>query len=200
MTRRGFVCAMSLVGVGGFGGCFAPEASNAIVDRFDCEQVRRPTPDVDAGIEHVFEYPEGDELVYESVGSASYPAPPTSADVAQIESFVSDHEAAFQQNRLVDRYGAGLSDFAFGVDRLLTVDHRRSIDVIRIDFYLFDETFTDEGEPVVGHAEGGAIYGVDETGAVRVEADYHAGLDDEAVADAPDPLETGTLVDCFGQN
>jgi len=169
----------------------------SIADRRDCTTASRPEPTGDVCATYEGEGHDGEEISIHSPGVASYPSPPSTVDAEALQSFVSAYERAYTQNSAVSRHGRNVVEFSFETHQTETLDRDDSIGVVVIEFgygyRIRREQDSDSYTDAFGEF---AVYGVDETGVVRVPADSPQGgqIEPDAV---PDPVEDGELLECF---
>jgi len=198
MKRLAFVVAGGALAVSGYAALVGSGGDGPpIAERSDCGEANRPEPNVDSGVEFEVET-EGGTETFTAVGSAEYPPPPESPGNGVIKSYVGDHEIAYRRNELVERYGRRLVAFEATIDATSVLDRSNERVLARVDLMIYAEFLDGDRGLQIGDGPVAAVYAIDETGAVRVEAQYHdprsAGADGEG---PPDPLEAGQLVACF---
>lgn len=224
MNRRRLLSGIALPALLAFGGCLGDgtnrdsgtetdgnantedgsgtdgdEETAPIADRFDCSGAYRPETDVEAGVEHEVE--SGDEtVVHESVGSTDYPDPPTDfGDEDAVETFVADHERAYQRHEYLATHGDRLVEFDARIEETEPLDFREGIATVRVDFSVHFAAVTGDGRVLMTEPVGeAAAYAVDETGIVRREAEYRDRIEGSVPENTPDPLAEPTrLLHCF---
>lgn len=169
-------------------------ADRRLESAFDCADASRPTPDVEAGVEHEFE--SGDEVhTVESIGGVGYPEPPEASDDRALLEYVESHETAYRQNALATTYGTRLVGFGPGDSDRRLVKRRDGTAFVRIEYFYSASTYDEDVSEVeaLDSAETVATYAVSEWGVARAEAtgvDAGTGLD-------PHPIADGELVACF---
>ncbi|MFC7230869.1 hypothetical protein ACFQMM_04620 [Saliphagus sp. GCM10025308] len=114
---------------------------------------------------------------------------------------MSEYELAYTQNwAVLERGRENVVEFSFTSHDTATIDGDDEITIIYIAFGFAFRRESGSGTGGYYDAFGeGAIYGIDETGVVRAEAEYYHDLenlpdDSEAL---PDPVEDGDLLQCF---
>lgn len=106
-----------------------------------------------------------------------------------------EHEKAYQRNMSVSNYGDRLFEFSLFDTRSRLIQGYNSVTVVRLDFHVAFEAIQQDGGTIVGDFPEAAVYGVDETGAVRAETDF--GVDGSVERETPNPINEGSLVVCF---
>lgn len=172
---------------------------DSIAGRRDCAKADRPEPTGDVCETFELEKQNGEIDELHSVGVKPYPEPPTAFDEESLTEFVYEYEDAYSQNEAVAEYGeraigAGAD---FWEDSTRVLERYDETTVIGISFappveyrttgggFAGDDNFSDE-----------AVYGVDETGIVRLHEGY-LDRDEKTVENTPDPVEDGDLLECF---
>lgn len=174
-------------------------AAITVAGQFEAEPDR---PDCTVESETI-EIARGDETeTHETAATVPYPDPPTNFE-DPIE-FVESYEGAYvRKNILCGRTGSSeILRITYDVQQAETFPWYE--DGPAIVFLLRAGAATrgtdGEGGPiwVADIAYSGVVYAVDETGVARAEFDEAASLDkEEFETSAPDPLETGTLLESF---
>ncbi|MCU4926224.1 hypothetical protein OB905_09540 [Halobacteria archaeon AArc-dxtr1] len=181
------------------GGEIEDPPSESIAGRRDCTNADRPEPTGDVCTEHEITFGDGTET-FRSEGVEPYPDPPEEFTEEAVRSFVSDYEQAYRQNGAVERLEDRLLGFSVSVedDATQTLEADDDIDRIRIEYTVGSSIVDRDGAGTVESDPYGdaAVYGVDETGVVRAEAEYYQ-TDDDDEEETPDPVEEGDLLECF---
>ncbi|MFC7216216.1 hypothetical protein ACFQO4_19320 [Saliphagus sp. GCM10025334] len=177
------------------GGNATPEDPDpaSIAGRHDCSSTRRPEPtgEVCTTFTPVI---SGEERTIHSAGIEPYPEPPSSFDEETLVSYVSEYENAYFHNSMVEKYRDELRGAGIRVeeDETRIKQTENAITLVYIRFFTSTSTLSDGTTPSVGDGAGAAGYGIDETGIVRTEARYSVSEEE-----MPDPVESGTLLECF---
>ncbi|MFC7237302.1 hypothetical protein ACFQS4_03570 [Saliphagus sp. GCM10025317] len=175
---------------------------DSIAGRRNCANADRPEPTGDVCETFELEKPNGEIDELHSVGIKPYPEPPSTFDEESLTEYVYEYEDAYQQNKAVSEYGnrvigAGAETLDNWGDPTRVLELYDEITVIGIRFappvnyrshdgnFVGDDNFSDE-----------AVYGVDETGVVRLHERYF-GDERAVVKETPDPVEDGDLLECF---
>ncbi|MCU4925299.1 hypothetical protein OB905_04765 [Halobacteria archaeon AArc-dxtr1] len=172
----------------------------SIAGRRDCANADRPEPTGDVCETFEVEGDDGETTEFHSAGVEPYPDPPSNSDEEAVHSFVSEYERAYTQNGAVAEYGDSVVEFSYTTHDTETVDESNAITTVYIafGFGFRQEGGADPGGYHDAFGEG-AIYGIDETGIVRTDAEYYheiENLPDDPEA-LPDPVEDGQLLQCF---
>lgn len=168
----------------------------SIVGHHGCASAERPEPTGDVCTTFVIEDDDGEATELHSVGIEPYPDPPTSFDDETLRSYVHEYEKAYSHNAAVSQYGEDVASASVGIheDRTRVLERDDGITAIRIEFGvgLRIEYQARNGyyEDSFGEA---AVYGIDETGIGRADAEYTETVPEET----PDPVEEGMLLECF---
>lgn len=170
--------------------------SDSIAGRHDCTNADRPEPTGDLCETFEVEREDGEVAEFHSAGVREYPDQPADFDDRTVQTFVAAYERAYTQNRAVSRNGKHTVEFSFTTHETTTIDEYDEIFVVSIEFgFAFR---LEDGSGTGGYHDAfgeGALYGVDETGIVRIGRDnYDPDSDPEEL---PDPVEDGDLLQCF---
>lgn len=171
----------------------------SLSERFECARRSRPECDLEAGIEIEREI-DGETETVESPDPKPYPDPPVTFDPDGVVEFVREHERAYARNdALCSRERSErIVDYRVEFDDVRRFDWYDEIHVVRVRYAETPSDVDEEGEPwATADGYGGAVYAVDETAAVRTGLSLGPSGSVPGEAETPDPLETGTLVDCF---
>ncbi|AGB37640.1 hypothetical protein [Natronococcus occultus] len=160
----------------------------SLAERFECEAPSRPA--CNPGSTDVDRTDDG-------TGPEPYPDPPAAVD--DVLAFVRDHERAYAKNevRCSRERPERLGDYRIEFDDVERFDWYDGIHVVRVR-YAETVGSADDGVPwATTDGYGGAVYGVDETAAVRTGLSLGPSGTLPSEAGTPDPVASGTLVDCF---
>ncbi|WP_293028343.1 hypothetical protein, partial [Natronococcus sp.] len=166
-------------------------------ERFDCREASRPTCGFESG--DVERTDDGAGTV-DGTGTEPYPDPPTTFDAKEVVEFVREHERAYARNdALCSRARPErIVGYSIEFDDVRRFDWYDEIHVVRVR-YAETPNSVDEGvEPwATTDGYGGAVYAVDVTAAVRTGLSLGPSGSVPSETEMPDPVSTGTLVDCF---
>lgn len=171
---------------------------DSLAARFDCMEASRPACDLES-VE--IERPDGDggETV-DGADSEPYPDPPAAFGTDDVDAFVRDHERAYARNRdLCSRERPErLVGYRLEFDDVRRFDWYDGIHVVRVRYAETPSGANEEMEPWrTAGGYSGAVYAVDETAAVRTGLSLGPSGSVPGESETPDPVSTGTLVDCF---
>jgi hypothetical protein len=170
---------------------------DSLAERFDCEEAPRPACDLEN--DDVERADDSTEMV-DGAETEPYPDPPISFDAESVVEFVREHERAYARNdALCSRARPERTvDYSIEFDDVRRFDWYDEIHVVRVR-YAETPNSVDEGvEPwATADGYGGAVYAVDETAAVRTGLSLGPSGSVPSETETPDPVSTGTLVDCF---
>lgn len=145
----------------------------------------------------------GDETrEFETASTIRYPAPPSATTDRAIVDYVTAFEEAYMSHRvLCNRRGSDrILNVGFNVERIDTFDNQDGITTVFL-LRAAGATSGVSSDGAMWQADlgyEGIVYAVDETGAARVTFDdVHRYAPSEREANAPDPLNAGTLVATF---
>lgn len=163
-----------------------------LIEEVDCGDNNKPTPSVEQGVEQAGGY--------DSIGSARYPDPPDQWSRDAAKSFVSGYETSYQQNSLIQRYGESLIDLTLTNQEKNLITSTGNRYIIRFDYMLGYEWVDDQGELVsTGARPEAVVYTVDSTAVIRTTASHEFDVSDDVLDDSPNPLEEGTVIECFDE-
>jgi|GEM_PF-2823234 len=147
---------------------------------------------------------DGEQEEFETASTESYPDPPDTfqqeALFEYIETF--DHAYRSQETLCEDATASDVVEFFFTVESRESFDWYDGIEILVLYRIAAPTTWVSvsDGEctqSVAFVAPTSVVYAVDETGVARVEYPESTPDDPEFEADAPDPLDEGTLVATF---
>ncbi|WP_394739408.1 hypothetical protein [Natronococcus roseus] len=172
-------------------------AEDSLAERFDCEEASRPACD----LENV-EIERADDSTETADGAETepYPDPPITFDGDGVVAFVRDHERAYAGNdaRCSRDRPERVVDYSIEFDDVRRFDWYDEIHVVRVRYAETPGGVDEDGEPwATADGYGGAVYAVDETAAVRTGLSLGPSGSVPSETETPDPVSTGTLVDCF---
>lgn len=169
MDRRHFLYSVPAIALSGCSGIWGGTAP--ISEQFQCENAHRP------GID------------------SQYPTKPETFNDDNIVTYVKNHEGEFLRQDIKQRVGEDLDTVQLSFDDVYVREMRRSIYIVRADLMLGYSTNGNENHSTVGSAPHAAVYAIDKSGMVRIEADHK---DVRSQSDpTPEPLENGEIVECF---
>ena len=214
MKRRAILAALGS-GYGVVAGCLAEDGNpttdnpggadgsddvpdDSVAGNFD--EVDRPECEVTA---ETVDVTVGDEVeAHETAATVPYPDPAETVDSDEFLAYVEDFDHAYvTHNVLCDRNGSGrILSISHTVKEAEPFDWYDDIHVI----FLLRVAGTSAGVDAEGYmwvtdiAPTGVVYAIDETGIARAAFDKAGTYSpDEYEDNAPDPLESGTLVGTF---
>ncbi|WP_152421314.1 hypothetical protein [Natronococcus amylolyticus] len=172
-------------------------AEDTLAERFDCKEASRPVCDLES-----VEIERADDST-ETVDGAEaepYPDPPTAFGADDVVSFVRDHERAYARNDVLcsRERPEQIVDYSIEFDDVRRFDWYDEIHVVRVRYTETPSGVDEDGEPwAAADGYGGAVYAVDETAAVRTGLSLGPSGSVPSETETPDPVSTGSLVDCF---
>ncbi|MDG5821010.1 hypothetical protein [Natronococcus sp. A-GB7] len=172
-------------------------AENSLAERFDCSEASRPACVLEN--DDVERADDSTETV-DGAETEPYPDPPISFDAESIVSFVREHERAYARNdaRCSRDRPERIVDYSIEFDDVRRFDWYDEIHVVRVRYAETPGGVDEDGEPwTTADGYGGAVYAVDETAAVRTGLSLGPSDSVPSETETPDPVSTGTLVDCF---
>ncbi len=175
---------------------------DSIAGHRDCANADRPEPTGNVCETFELEKQNGEIDEFRSVGVEPYPEPPNTFDEEPLTEYVYEYEDAYQQNKAVSEYGeraygAGAEILDDWGDPTRRLDIYDQITVVGIRFAPPVSYVTRDGNFVGDdNLSEQAVYGVDETGIVRIEEPY-LDNDEKIVESPPNPVEDGDLLECF---
>jgi len=171
--------------------------SEAIRDHFDGEPTR---PECERGSETVT-VERGDETVQRKTAETiPYPDQPSSFDAEDVLDYVESFEQAYVRHDAICGSSDAILEVAYSVENRETLDWGGEVTAV----YLYyaggaSSGVTEDGsEWAADLGFSGVVYGVDETGAARVEVPGSQGADPRGLAEQlPELLDDGDLVAAF---
>lgn len=154
-----------------------PTSSPTATPTYDCEDADRPEPELGA------DAPE------DAVEPATYPDRPSSSSDAEVKAFVTEYERAYRRNELIEGTSGWLVGHGVSVRDAEPADAPDGGTYVRLRYTYWADIERQDG-PI--HADSPVIavaYYVDDSVVLRTETEGHD-------AEAPDPLEGGTLLSC----
>jgi hypothetical protein len=183
--RRAILGALgaSVVSTGVLGSSSDGTDDRTLAERFGCTTASRPACDGGSQCDD---------------GTTAYPDPPATASEADTVDYARRHERTYARNRYrcsdLSPARSHERDLSFGeVDSLEWDD---GIHVVRLQ-YVETATGDNETSPTTVERYGGAVYAGLVDGVTRVTAPAKPSDPIPNEAEVPDPVESGTLVDCF---
>ncbi|MFC7213112.1 hypothetical protein ACFQO4_03340 [Saliphagus sp. GCM10025334] len=174
---------------------------DSIAGHRNCANADRPEPTGDVCETFEVEGEDGETTEFYSAGVESYPDPPSDFDAITLQSYVFEYELAYTQNwAVLEHEGEKVVEFSFTSHDTAIIDGDDEITAIYIAFGFAFRRASGSGTGGYYDAFGeGAIYGIDETGVVRADADYYHNLENlpDDSENLPDPVEDGDLLQCF---
>ncbi|MCU4924893.1 hypothetical protein OB905_02695 [Halobacteria archaeon AArc-dxtr1] len=178
---------------------------DSVAGRRDCANAERPEPTGEICTTVELESEDGEINEFHSTGIEPYPDPPTAFDEQSLIEYVYEYERAYSNNWAVSRYEsprrAVMISFGIHENDTRVLDHDE-ITAIKIEFGFGVESRNQDGEGGIAsdHLGEVSVYGIDETGIVRSDAEYTFDEDENGEStfdETLDPVEDGDLLQCF---
>ena len=170
--------------------------AGTVVDQFGTSPTR---PECSIESETIEFEIEGDTRTYATAATTPYPDQPDTFGDSALAEYVESFENAYvTHNVLCDRRGSGhIIGVRNQISERTVLDWYEDVTAVHLQRYAGASAGVEEDGAMWQSDIGptAAWYAIDETGAARIQGEYQEPTDDPA--DAPSPLEAGTLVAAF---